>query len=70
MSTPVPRCVRCKSKRVARLGELYRCASCDALFDDNPDEGGDYSSRNPSARMEREERQRARTQASRQAAGR
>jgi hypothetical protein len=32
------------------------------MFDDSPDEGGDYSDRDPSARLEREERQRQQKQ--------
>ena len=39
----------------------YWCAHCQRLFDAEPDEGGDYSARNPAARMEREERRSGRT---------
>lgn len=54
--TATVRCPRCK--RAVKKGERsdYYCPSCDALFDDDPDEGGDYSDFNPAARIEREER--------------
>jgi ribosomal protein L37AE/L43A len=56
-----PRCPRCQSKRVAALGDgTFRCSTCDTWFDADPDEGGDYSSFNPAARLEREERKRKR----------
>jgi len=32
------------------------CPWCKRLFDDSPDEGGDFSDRNPAVRLEREER--------------
>lgn len=54
MSKPV-RCPRCNRKS-APAGRLWRCESCRMLHDDEPDEGGTYSDRDPSARMEREER--------------
>lgn len=37
---------------------IYWCSRCQCQFDADPDEGGDYSSRNPAARLEREERRR------------
>ena len=63
--TPViPRCPMCGSKRASVVeGGLYRCAKCDGLFDDDPDEGGDYSF-DPTRRMQcqeaREQRRRTR----------
>ena len=50
------RCPRCNSKGTPQ-GELLWCRRCQLLFDEEPDEGGDYSDRNPAARLEREERQ-------------
>ena len=38
---------------------IYWCQHCEAQFDDDPDEGGDYSDRSPSARLERQERRTA-----------
>jgi ribosomal protein L37AE/L43A len=58
---PCPRCGRIAS--VARQGGLFYCRACAALFDDDPNEGGDYSDRDPSARIERQERQRGRRRA-------
>lgn len=53
---PCPKCHTAKHVQV--IGHrLFRCHQCDTpAFDDDPDEGGDYSSRSPSARLEREER--------------
>lgn len=42
-----------------QVGGIY-CHDCKAFYDDDPDEGGDYSDHNPAARLEREERQRER----------
>lgn len=53
-----PPCPRCGSRRTAERGELFACADCEALFDGNPNEGGDWSDHNPAARLEREERRR------------
>lgn len=59
-----PACIRCgrKSSVVAAGGGLFKCTKCGALFDDEPDEGGDYSDRNPALRMERADRARERRQ--------
>jgi len=49
-------CPFCGDRRIITYaGSIYRCAKCDRLFDDDPDEGGDFGNR-PSARMERQER--------------
>ena len=55
-------CPWCKTSQfVYEHGEReYFCRQCRRLFDDDPDEGGDYSSRNPAARLEREERRKYR----------
>ena len=59
----IRRCPFCGSRRVCELSKnLYRCATCDAHFDNDPNEGGDFSSRDPSARLEREERLRVNQQ--------
>jgi hypothetical protein len=47
-------------KAVESAGDLYHCRGCGAIFDDEPDEGGDWSDGNPAARLEREERRRER----------
>lgn len=56
MSTK-PRCPRC-NRPGQPAGELWHCRACLMLFDNEPEEGGDYSDRNPAARLEREERKR------------
>lgn len=61
MKSKLPPCPRCNSaKQVVSLagGEAYRCAKCGGIFDDDPDEGGDYSDRDPGARLDRAERRR------------
>ena len=51
------RCPKCDGLVEAGEGQdTFWCIRCRAMFDDQPDEGGDYSDRDPSARMEREER--------------
>lgn len=47
-----PACPVCgTNKRVQALaGKMFRCGKCGGLFDDDPDEGGDFHSRNPAAR--------------------
>jgi tRNA(Ile2) C34 agmatinyltransferase TiaS len=37
---------------------FFRCPKCLGVFDDDPDEGGDYST-DPSRRLEREDERRA-----------
>lgn len=62
MAKPKPRCPRCNRRKsvVQRLDGDYLCTHCSAMFDNDPDEGGDYSERNPAARLERQERKRRR----------
>ena len=56
-----PKCPRCgRRKSVRPVGDLLHCGKCSIHFDDDPDEGGSYSDRNPAARMERAERSRQR----------
>jgi len=57
--TPIPPCPRCKTNRHAnRHGrEEYYCGKCDGIYDNDPDEGGDYGY-DPSYRMEKQERRR------------
>ena len=38
--------------------QLLVCRKCGGLYDSQPDEGGDYSTFNPAARLERAETQR------------
>lgn len=58
-----PPCPVCRSSKqvqpVGVSGDMFRCGKCGGLFDNDSDEGGDYSDRNPSARLERQERSRA-----------
>lgn len=53
-----PSCPKCgTNKRVSTHGQdQFFCGRCKGLFDSDPDEGGDYSDRNPALRMERQER--------------
>lgn len=54
-----PKCPQCgRIKAVVQAGEFFHCNKCGATFDNEPDEGGDYSDRNPAARLERAERKR------------
>ncbi len=55
---PCPRCQKTNNVTVGagKPGErLMYCSGCRAMFDDDPDEGSDYSDRDPAARMIREE---------------
>lgn len=52
-----PRCPQCGRRNAQPMGELFKC-KCGALFDGDPDEGGDFSDENPAARLERAERRR------------
>ena len=57
----LPACIKCnRRKSVQAVGEFFKCSACGALFDSEPDEGSDYSDRNPAARLEREDRARER----------
>lgn len=54
-----PQCPHCcKRDRVVKTGEQRRHRHSGGFFDDDPDEGGDFHSRNPAARLERQERRR------------
>lgn len=55
--TPKVACPRCGKKQPEQNpNTIYFCSGCSGMFDSTPDEGGDYSSRNPAERLEREER--------------
>lgn len=58
MPNKIPPCPMCGTNRqVNEHGrDEFFCGKCRGLFDSNPDEGGTYSDRNPSVRLEREER--------------
>jgi len=60
---PIP-CPWCKTAQyVYPEGEReFYCRQCKRIFDADPDEGGDFSDRNPAVRLEREERRAARGQ--------
>lgn len=67
MPTPkTPPCPVCQRSRDVVIGagkpgeRLYYCQRCGGLFDDTPNEAGDYSDRNPAARMIREEERKKR----------
>lgn len=60
-----PKCGRPQPKTLSADG-IYWCSHCKMQYDDNPDEGGDYSNFDPSARLMREERQQAQKQQRRQ----
>lgn len=50
-------CPRCGRQQPFRTADaLYWCDVCQGQFDSTPDEGGNYSDRDPSARLERQER--------------
>jgi len=57
-----PPCPRCgKRNEVGDAGDRrFFCHFCKVLFDDDVSEGGDYSSKDPSWRLMREERRQAR----------
>ena len=65
MSTPptvdCPGCGRSQARQ--GTDTIYWCDVCQCQFDDDPDEGGDYSGRDPSWRLEREERRAVRRSA-------
>ncbi len=51
-------CPFCKKRGAVYDGDRrYYCPSCKKLFDDDPDEGGDYSAYHASWRLERQERE-------------
>jgi len=56
-STTKPKCPGCgRVNRVKSIGGgQYRCEACGAYFDNDPDEGSDYSDFNAAARLERED---------------
>jgi len=55
------RCPGCGGRQKPGAGQtIFYCQKCRCQFDADPDEGGDYSDRNASARLERAERERER----------
>lgn len=56
-----PKCPKCGRRKAVipqgLRGDLFICTHCNHPFDSDPDEGGDYSDRDPSARLQRQERQ-------------
>ena len=57
------RCPGCGGKQPRKLRDsIYWCDKCRCQFDDDPDEGGDYSW-DPTRRLEREERRAVRRSA-------
>lgn len=58
-----PKCPKsgCKGRGIeqGRSG-IFVCNRCNGHFDNEPNEGGDFSDKDPSARLQRQERQRKR----------
>lgn len=49
-------CPGCGDSQVPGDGqEIFRCQKCGGMFDGDPDEGSDYSDRDPSRRILRDE---------------
>jgi len=48
------KCPRCRRYGTV-AGDLFYCPQCKAGYDDDPDEGGNYHSVDPSRRMHNEE---------------
>jgi len=65
---PQVKCPKCGRPQPGTLGSdgIYLCGHCNMQFDKDGDDGGDYSDRDPSARLERLEREQARKQQRRQ----
>lgn len=56
MKPTCPRCGPRHRNKVSQIGtKLWLCGHCNMMFDDDPDEGGDFDDRNPARRLEREE---------------
>lgn len=52
---PWPACPTCRKRwHILPDWENWRCTNCQVVFDDQPDEGGDYAT-NPARRLERQE---------------
>lgn len=58
----LPACPRCGNNRnsVPNGTRQWYCKRCKGLYDDMPNEGGDYSDFNAGVRLEREERRQER----------
>lgn len=68
---PNPDCPQCGGNRTyeTETPGRWRCHNCDAFFEPD-DEGGDYSSKDPSWRLEREEARQQREKKRRRQLGR
>lgn len=55
-------CPHCRTAQDYREGRhvQYVCKLCKGIFDNNPDEGGDFADHRPDIRLEREDRARER----------
>lgn len=64
VSSEKPTCPKCGHRHRNAVSEvesrLWYCTRCNMMFDDDPDDGGDFDDRDPSRRLEREEARRAR----------
>jgi ribosomal protein L37AE/L43A len=57
---PKPPCPRCgRKKTVPHDGDCWYCPGCQSVFDNDPDEGGDYF-QDPTKRIQRQEERRGR----------
>ena len=53
------RCPKCNRPQPAKGPDaIYYCPTCRMQFDNDPNEGGDFSDRNAAIRLERQERAR------------
>lgn len=60
---PTVACPKCRGRQPERGPDaIYYCDDCRCQFDSDPDEGGDYSDRDHSLRLQRAEEQRIRNQ--------
>ena len=48
---PCPRCGNSSQKSLSQIADTFKCDKCGAMYDDDPEEGGDYFA-DPSRRME------------------
>lgn len=56
-ASTLPSCPQCQSSKHTRAqaGGTFVCGKCGGQFDNDPNEGGDYSDRDPAARLLRRE---------------
>ena len=52
-----PKCPKCGRRAPNSEGSVFWCEQCNAMYDNDPDEGGDYCT-DPTKRVQREESRR------------